>query len=79
MPTATVTSKGQVTIPMKVRSDMGLAAGDRVEFVRMEDGHYAVVPASHSVRSLKGIVPRPDRPVSLEDMEAAIAAGATGR
>lgn len=79
MPTATITSKGQITIPMKVRSDMGLAAGDRVEFVRMEDGHYAVVPASHSIKALKGIVPRPDKPVSLEDMQAAIAAGATDR
>ena len=79
MPTATITSKGQITIPLKVRSDMGLSAGDRVEFVRMDDGHYAVVPASHSIKALKGIVPRPDRPVSLEDMQAAIAAGATGR
>lgn len=79
MPTATITSKGQITIPQKVRSDMGLTPGDRVDFVRMDDGHYAVVPASHSIRSLKGIVPRPTRPVSLEDMQAAIAAGATGQ
>lgn len=57
---------------------MGLSAGDRVDFIRMEDGHYAVVPVSHSIRSLKGIVPRPDRPVSLEDMQKAIAAGSTG-
>mgnify|MGYP001386737393 FL=1 len=78
MPTATITSKGQITIPQQVRSDMGLAAGDRVDFIRMEDGHYAVVPASHSIKSLKGIIPRPDRPVSLEDMQAAIEAGATG-
>ncbi len=79
MPTATVTSKGQITIPLKVRSDMGLTPGDRVDFVRMEDGHYAVVSASHSVKSLKGIVPRPDKPVSLEDMQEAIAAGAIGQ
>jgi len=79
MPTATITSKGQITIPQKVRSDMGLTPGDRIDFVRMEDGHYAVVPATHSVKSLKGIVPRPDKPVSLEDMQAAIVAGATGQ
>lgn len=76
MAAATVTSKGQITIPRKVRIDMGLAPGDRVDFVRMEDGHYAVVPASHSIRSLKGIVPSPERPVGLEDMQAAIEAGA---
>ena len=78
MSTATVTSKGQITIPSQVRSDMGLTAGDRIDFIRMEDGHYAVVPASHSIKSLKGIVPLPDRPVSLEDMQAAIEAGAAG-
>ena len=78
MSTATITSKGQITIPAKVRSDMGLSTGDRVDFIRMEDGHYAVVPASHSIKSLKGIVPRPAKPVSLDDMQAAIAAGATG-
>ena len=78
MSTATITSKGQITNPAKVRAEMGLTAGDRVEFVRMEDGHYAVVPASRSIKSLKGIVPRPDRPVSLEDMQAAIEAGAVG-
>ncbi|MCO5147928.1 MAG: AbrB/MazE/SpoVT family DNA-binding domain-containing protein [Aquamicrobium sp.] len=78
MPTATITSKGQITLPQQVRNDMGLTAGDRVDFIRMEDGHYAVVPASHSIKSLKGIIPRPGRPVSLEDMQAAIEAGATG-
>jgi AbrB family looped-hinge helix DNA binding protein len=78
MPTATITSRGQITIPRRVRSDMGIEAGDRIDFIRMEDGHYAVVPTAHSIRSLKGIIPRPDRPVSLEDMQAAIEAGATG-
>lgn len=78
MPTATITSKGQITLPQQVRNDMGLTAGDRVDFIRMEDGHYAVVPASHSIKSLKGIVPRPAKPVSLEDMQAAIEAGAIG-
>ena len=78
MHTAKITSKGQVTIPRQVREDMGVTSGDRLDFVRMEDGHYAVVPASHSIKSLKGIIPRPKRPVSLDDMQAAIGAGATG-
>jgi antitoxin PrlF len=79
MPTATITSKGQITIPQQVRRDMGVTTGDRVDFVRMEDGNYAVVPASHSIRSLKGIIPRRGKPVSLKDMQAAIEASATGR
>ena len=79
MPTATITSKGQVTIPLDVRRDMGLAAGDRLDFVRMEDGNYAVIAASCSVKSLKGLLPKPKKPVSLEDMQAAIEAAATGK
>jgi bifunctional DNA-binding transcriptional regulator/antitoxin component of YhaV-PrlF toxin-antitoxin module len=61
-----------------VRANLGVAAGDRLEFIRMEDGAYAIVPASHSIRSLKGVLPRPTRAVSLEDMEVAIEAGASG-
>ncbi|MGH6915311.1 MAG: AbrB/MazE/SpoVT family DNA-binding domain-containing protein [Geminicoccales bacterium] len=79
MHTAKITSKGQVTIPRQVREDMGVTAGDRLDFVRMEDGNYAVVPASHSIKSLKGIIPRPKKPVSLNEMQAAIGAGATRR
>ena len=79
MPTATLTSKGQITIPRQVREAMGLVVGDRVTFLRMEDGCFAVVPASAPIRALKGIVPRPERAVSLAEMEAAIAAGALSR
>jgi antitoxin PrlF len=78
MATATLTSKGQVTIPSEVRVSLGLSAGDRLDFVRMDDGNYAIVPASQSIRTLKGVVPRPPRPVSLEEMAAAITAGAQG-
>jgi AbrB family looped-hinge helix DNA binding protein len=76
--TATLTSKGQVTLPREVRASLGVAAGDRLDFIRMDDGAYAIVPASFSIRSLKGVLPRPAQPVSLEDMEAAIKAGASG-
>ena len=79
MATATITSKGQVTIPREVRATLGVSAGDRLDFVRLEDGNYAIVPASHSIRSLKGVIPRPQNPVSLEEMEAAIEAGARGK
>ena len=78
MSTATITSKGQITIPVEVRREMGVSVGDRVDFVRMEDGHFAVVPASHSVKSLKGVLKRPSKPVSLEAMQKAIRAGAAG-
>jgi AbrB family looped-hinge helix DNA binding protein len=79
MSTATLTSKGQLTIPLKVRVDLGVSAGDRIDFIRLEDGNYAIVPASCSVRALKGVIPRPETAVSLDDMRAAIEAGALGR
>jgi antitoxin PrlF len=78
MATATVTSKGQITIPAEVRRDLGLQAGSRVDFIRLDDGAYEIVPVVGSVRILKGIVPAPRRPVSLEDMDAAIAEAAAG-
>ena len=78
MATATLTSKGQVTIPSEVRASLGVGAGDRLDFIRLEDGNYAIVPASHSIHSLKGVIQRPSKPVSLDDMQAAIEAGSTG-
>ncbi len=78
MTTATITSKGQLTLPKDVREAMSVGPGDRVDFVRMEDGNFAVLPATHSVKSLKGIIPRPKKAVSLADMDKAIARGAKG-
>lgn len=78
MSTATITSKGQLTLPKAVRDALGIGPGDRVDFVRMADGNFAVMPATQPVKRLKGIIPRPKSPVSLEDMDAAIASGAKG-
>jgi AbrB family looped-hinge helix DNA binding protein len=76
---ATVTSKGQVTIPQEVREQLRLAAGDRLNFVRLDDGNYAIVPVKGSIRTLEGILKRPGRkPVTLEEMQEAIEAGAAG-
>lgn len=74
MSTATLTSKGQVTIPSKVRVSMGLDAGDRIEFIEMDDGTFTIMAATHSVKDLKGMIRKPEKPVSIEDMNAAIEA-----
>ena len=76
MSTATLTTKGQLTLPKEVRTAMGVGPGDRIEFVLMEDGNFAVLPSTHSVKKLKGLIPKPRKPVSLEDMDRAIARGA---
>ena len=73
MAAATMTSKGQITIPAEVRSAMGLDAGDRVEFVEIEKRKFAIVPATRSIRELEGRFYLKDRkPVSVEEMDAAI-------
>ncbi|WP_373061033.1 AbrB/MazE/SpoVT family DNA-binding domain-containing protein [Gemmatimonas sp.] len=78
MSTATVTSKGQITIPADVRRRLGLESGDRVEFVEV-DGGFAIKPASDDVRVLKGLLRKPATPVSISQMNAAIRARGGGR
>ncbi len=79
MTTAVVTSKGQITIPKAVREALGVDAGDRVEFVELERGVYTVVAATRDVRELKGLIPKPAKPVSVEDMKRAVAKAAARR
>jgi AbrB family looped-hinge helix DNA binding protein len=70
--TATITSKGQTTIPKAVRDRLRLKAGDRVEFVVQADGTALMVPATLGLDDLEGMLPRPRKPVSLEAMDRAI-------
>jgi AbrB family looped-hinge helix DNA binding protein len=73
MTTATITSKGQVTIPKDVRTRLGIRTGDRVEFVEIQDGVFQIVAATQDVQALRGIVPKPKKPVAIEKMKQAIA------
>ena len=81
MTAATITSKGQVTIPVDVRNHLGLGSGDRIEFSFNETtGRYEVYPATRSLALLKGVVKKRANPVSIEDMNLAIAEqGASAR
>ena len=72
MSTATITSKGQTTIPKAVRDRLRLKTGDKVEFVVREDGTALMVPATVHVSDLEGILEPPKKPVSLEDIDKAI-------
>ena len=56
MPTAKVTSKGQITIPIEVRKALKLKAGDKIDFFPTEDGKYAFVPKTGSIMDMKGIL-----------------------
>lgn len=74
MPTATVTSKGQVTLPKKIRDALKIKPGDQIDFVLDKGGEVRVRAGSFDVRDLKGLLHRRGRrPVSLETMEEAVA------
>jgi antitoxin PrlF len=75
---ATLSSKNQATIPKQVREYLNLKAGDRFKFFLQPDGRVVLLPRIR-ISKLKGSVPKLDRPVSLEEMEIAIAADATRR
>ena len=74
--TSTVTSKGQVTIPVEARRRLRILPGTKLEFVIREDGRLEVIPLSGSIKDLKGSVPKPKRALTLEEMDAAIAGAA---
>jgi AbrB family looped-hinge helix DNA binding protein len=74
MPTATITSKGQVTIPKPVRDHLRLAAGDRLEFVLDDRGVVTLRPARRAARELYGFLERPGaRPATPREIDEEIA------
>ncbi len=72
MPTSTMTSKGQTTIPKEIRARLQLKPGDRLEFVVDEDGRVTVLPATLDAADLAGILKAPSKPVTVEAMNQAI-------
>lgn len=80
MTTATLTTKGQITIPAEVRRALDVDAGDRVEFVQIASGRFELIASSRPITALKGMFGKPAKRASIEQMNAAIAAaGAKAR
>ena len=80
MPSATITSKGQLTLPKAIRDLLHLGAGDRVDFVVKDDGTVVLKPATVDVRELKGMLHRKGlKPLTLEEMNAIIRRRGAGR
>lgn len=73
MSVATVSSKGQVTIPLEVRERLGIRQGTRVEFLETADGRYEFVAVTGSISALSGLLPWNGPPVTVEQMNEAIA------
>jgi AbrB family looped-hinge helix DNA binding protein len=79
MATAAVTSKGQITIPAEVREDLGLKVGDRVSFIKGENGEYIMKAKTGSLMDLKGFIHWTGKPVTIEKMNETIARGWAGQ
>jgi antitoxin PrlF len=76
---ATVTSKGQVTLPKEVRERLRVHDGGKVRF-SIEDGNRIVVShAGVRLSDLFGILGKPRRSATLEEMDEAVRQGAVQR
>jgi AbrB family looped-hinge helix DNA binding protein len=76
---ATITSKGQTTIPKDIRDRLRLEPGDRVEFIAQNDGTALIVPAKLTLADLRGCLPPPKRPLSLGELDAAVGEAVVAR
>ena len=78
MKSATITTKGQITISKEIRDYLKLEIGSKIGFVIDENGTVKVVPLNVPVTSLSGMLRRPGlAAATIEDMESAIAQGAS--
>jgi len=78
MPTVTLTSKGQITIPIEIRRKLRLKDGDKIDFFETEEGMYAMRPKTGSIMELKGILKKmgyvhPGPAPTIQEMDGAIA------
>ena len=78
MVVSTVTSKGQTTLPKPVREALGVVPGDHVRYVILDNRDVRMMPARPLAR-LFGAFMHEGTPQTLQDMEHAIAEGASGR
>ena len=72
MPTATLTSKGQITLPSNVRKALDLKPGDKIDIFEVEKGRFAFTARNKSIRDLKGCVPKLDYVPTVEQINEAI-------
>jgi antitoxin PrlF len=79
MPTATLTSKGRITLPLAVRTALRLTAGQKIEFLPQGDSFRVGALRTDGAVLRGSFAGRVKKPVSIAAMDAAIAAGATGR
>ena len=72
MPSAKMTSKGQVTIPIEVRTALGLEPGVLLDFYQIGDEEFAFTARNKSIQDLKGILPKLGYVPTIEEMNEAV-------
>ena len=72
MSAATITSKGQITIPKEIRALLDLHSGDKIKFIVEDTGEVRFLPATQEISTLKGIIAKPKKAVTVDDMKATI-------
>ena len=73
MVTSTITSRGQTTIPRKIRENNHLQEGDQIEWVETDDGHIEIIPVTRDAAKVAGLFSDwVKKPVSVEEMSQAV-------
>ena len=72
MATATLTSKGQITIPIEIRKVLGLKTGDRIEIYEEENGRFVFAPRTGSIMEMEGCLAKSGPALALEEMDQAV-------
>ncbi|MBN2382496.1 type II toxin-antitoxin system PrlF family antitoxin [bacterium] len=73
MATTTITKKGQITIPKKIRDTLGLQTGDKIEFVVFKDGEARIKLVTKKIDDVYGLLFKPGRkPVTTDEMDKAV-------
>ena len=72
---ATLTSKGQITVPAEIRAKLNLQSGDQLDFI-IEDSSIKVTPVTGTLDDLINILPKATQSFTVEEMNEAIAQAA---
>lgn len=76
---AKITSKGQITLPARLRKELGLKSGDRIDFVPNSKGRYELVARRKTLADLRGIIPYDGPPLSDDDIVRMVHEARAGR
>jgi antitoxin PrlF len=68
---STMTNRGQITIPAEIREKLHLTAGNKMEFL-IKGEQIIMLPINKSIKSLKGILPKPDFTLTCNDINEVI-------